>query len=356
MDTWSIEEVEAIVKDYFVMLNCELHGEKYSKTEHRQKLAMHLNDRSEGAIEMKHQNISAVLDELDMPFISGYKPFRNYQRSLLPDAVLDYLANDTTLANQVSSIPGNMQTVSMSNESLVKSSPQDENKENKSEGNPKPNILEQVEQALVSVNETVKFLYREANSISKDSHEQLVAVQKAIKQLNKRRIEVPDRLLQIKSTLLLEVSKKENVRASFDELITGIFHLVNEIRPPARGRTRVRDARSSRGYTNTIPKFIQVGNQEKYPVHRWCDVVQIGCNILLDRYPKKHEELCHMRTKKLPLLSRSPGVFRQPISLNYGLYAEGCRNANGLHNFLMKIIAVCGDDPENFKIEVERID
>ncbi len=81
-EDWSHEEVEATVADYFDMLNKELHGQDYNKTEHRHHLAALLNKRSDGSIERKHQNISAVLRDLDFPFINGYKPLGNYQQML----------------------------------------------------------------------------------------------------------------------------------------------------------------------------------------------------------------------------------------------------------------------------------
>lgn len=49
--------------------------------------------RNEGSVEFKHQNISAVLSELGLPWIRGYKPRRNYQGALL-DAIADYLAKN----------------------------------------------------------------------------------------------------------------------------------------------------------------------------------------------------------------------------------------------------------------------
>lgn len=36
--TWTLEEVEAVVADYFAMLEAELLGQKYSKAEHNRKL------------------------------------------------------------------------------------------------------------------------------------------------------------------------------------------------------------------------------------------------------------------------------------------------------------------------------
>lgn len=80
--SWSITENEMIADDYFDMLGKELRGERYSKTEHRVAL-MDKISRSKGSIEFKHQNISAVLEVLGLPYIQGYKPRRNFQESLV---------------------------------------------------------------------------------------------------------------------------------------------------------------------------------------------------------------------------------------------------------------------------------
>lgn len=92
-ESWSREEVEATVADYFHMLTLELAGQQYNKTEHRRSLIRSLNDRSEGAIERKHQNISAILIEIGCPYIAGYKPLGNYQ-SLLYEVVADRLKSN----------------------------------------------------------------------------------------------------------------------------------------------------------------------------------------------------------------------------------------------------------------------
>jgi hypothetical protein len=73
------------------MYEKEMRGEKYSKTEHRRYLKPKLNQRSDGSIEFKHQNISAVLLDSGYPYIKGYKPAKNYQ-SLLRDVVHHYLS------------------------------------------------------------------------------------------------------------------------------------------------------------------------------------------------------------------------------------------------------------------------
>jgi hypothetical protein len=90
-DGWDWLECEAIVQDYFAMLNDELIGKPCSKAEHRRALVPKLNQRSEGSVEFKHQNISAILIELGQPYIKGYKPAFNYQHQL-KQVVLSYLA------------------------------------------------------------------------------------------------------------------------------------------------------------------------------------------------------------------------------------------------------------------------
>lgn len=92
---WSRAEVEALVTDYLHMLTQELAGQQYNKTAHRRALARKLNNRSDGSIERKHQNVSAVLRDLNCFYIPGYKPLSNYQ-SLLFDIVLERIASNPT--------------------------------------------------------------------------------------------------------------------------------------------------------------------------------------------------------------------------------------------------------------------
>jgi hypothetical protein len=60
-EDWSRIEVELIVKDYLAMLSFELAGILYNKTRHREALLKKLPNRSNGSIEFKQGNISAVL-------------------------------------------------------------------------------------------------------------------------------------------------------------------------------------------------------------------------------------------------------------------------------------------------------
>jgi len=91
-DSWSKIEVALIVADYFDMLNKELNRIPFKKADHRKQLLPLLNNRSDGSIEFKHQNISAILINLGRPYIAGYLPRYNYQ-NLLEDEVIEYLIN-----------------------------------------------------------------------------------------------------------------------------------------------------------------------------------------------------------------------------------------------------------------------
>lgn len=89
---WTREEEEAIVADYFSMLSRELRGEPYNKSEHRRTLMKLMPSRTDGSIEKKRQNISAVLLQLGYPYIDGYKPLPNAKTSLRT-VVRTYVAN-----------------------------------------------------------------------------------------------------------------------------------------------------------------------------------------------------------------------------------------------------------------------
>jgi len=103
---WDWLECEFLVNDYMVMLEKQLKGSKYSKADHRRELMGRLNNRSKGSIEYKHQNVSAVLVELGLPYIPGYKPAFNYQKQL-KQVVLSYFAGNQSLLDDVNSFGEN---------------------------------------------------------------------------------------------------------------------------------------------------------------------------------------------------------------------------------------------------------
>jgi hypothetical protein len=93
---WSPTEITHTLHHYFQMLDLEISGKAYSKAEFRRKLQPLLDQRSKGAIEFKHQNISAVLQKHGMPYIIGYKPMSNFQ-ALLEKLVLEYVQKKSEL-------------------------------------------------------------------------------------------------------------------------------------------------------------------------------------------------------------------------------------------------------------------
>jgi len=91
---WTEQELDLIVADYFSMLDAEIRRAHYDKTQHRQAL-MSLIDRSNSSIEFKHHNISAVLQQLDLPWINGYKPRDHFQKAIV-NAIDRYLTQHPT--------------------------------------------------------------------------------------------------------------------------------------------------------------------------------------------------------------------------------------------------------------------
>ncbi len=71
---WTDQENDLIVADYFAMLADDISARRYSKAEHRRALLPLLNDRSEGSVEFKHQNISAVLKGLGEDWTPSTSP------------------------------------------------------------------------------------------------------------------------------------------------------------------------------------------------------------------------------------------------------------------------------------------
>lgn len=99
-EDWSEDEVQSTVADYFEMLRLEADGLAYNKSEHNEILRKQLNGRSKASVELKHQNISAVLAGLGLPFIQGYKPRGNSQL-LLRKAVQEYVIQHSVAVGKI---------------------------------------------------------------------------------------------------------------------------------------------------------------------------------------------------------------------------------------------------------------
>lgn len=101
---WTENEVRLVVADYFNMLEAELLGKTYKKSEHRKALIPQLSGRSDGSVEFKHQNVSGVLVDMGLPYIEGYKPRSNYQ-SMLATEVESFLDQRPGFLQQIASAP-----------------------------------------------------------------------------------------------------------------------------------------------------------------------------------------------------------------------------------------------------------
>jgi hypothetical protein len=95
---WTNQELDLIVSDYFLMLSDEAAGIPFNKAQHNRLLRSKI-DRSEGSIEFKHQNISAVLQQLGLPRIRGYLPAANYQKAIIASIDPLPLAKSTCTAS-----------------------------------------------------------------------------------------------------------------------------------------------------------------------------------------------------------------------------------------------------------------
>jgi len=175
---WSREEVEAIVADYFEMLTAELQLRAYNKTEHRKRLRKLLNSRTDGSIELKHQNISAVLLRLGYPYISGYKPLSNFQQ-LLFDVISERLANENVQKTVLKSVEYPATDITVDNIlDRVEGPP-------KQSGETPPGKVKSVKEPRLIP--TVNYLEREARNSSLGTAGEKFAIQFEIARLRKAR-------------------------------------------------------------------------------------------------------------------------------------------------------------------------
>jgi hypothetical protein len=94
--------VDATVAAYFGMLLLKAKQEKFNKSQRNAALRQLLKARSQASVELEHQNISAVFHDLDLPFISGYKP-RGKSQLLLRNAVQKFILDRGDMVGRVAS-------------------------------------------------------------------------------------------------------------------------------------------------------------------------------------------------------------------------------------------------------------
>jgi len=93
---WPDAEIKPTVVAYFTMLRAELAGQRYVKADFNREVQT-ATGRSRGAVDYKFENISAVLMEIGLPYVRGYKPYPNYQGGLRVE-VERFLARDPEIA------------------------------------------------------------------------------------------------------------------------------------------------------------------------------------------------------------------------------------------------------------------
>jgi len=89
---WTAHEIDVAINAYFRMFRRELRGQHFVKADFRREVEAQIS-RSSKAVEYKFANISACLEELGFPWISGYAPMRNVQNALRT-RVRDYVGQD----------------------------------------------------------------------------------------------------------------------------------------------------------------------------------------------------------------------------------------------------------------------
>ena len=92
---WTDAENDVVVSAYLALLESELRGQSMVKAEVNREV-QRATGRGRGSVEFKFQNVSAVMRELRMPWVRGYKPAVNFQSSL-SDAVLRQVPAQTSL-------------------------------------------------------------------------------------------------------------------------------------------------------------------------------------------------------------------------------------------------------------------
>lgn len=102
---WTAEQVAIVVANYFLMLERERAGDKINKADLYRRIAPEVG-RSEKSIEWKLRNVSAVLDELGIAWISGLLPAHNYQDALVEAVEAQLGLHPKVLTDPVSIQPG----------------------------------------------------------------------------------------------------------------------------------------------------------------------------------------------------------------------------------------------------------
>jgi len=95
--------VATVVEAYFSLLQLDISGQSFNKSAHYRSLA-EITGRSPKSIERKFQNISAILDLLGHPWITGLAPLANFQQALAREVEQRLPSFDIQLDNSTTKI------------------------------------------------------------------------------------------------------------------------------------------------------------------------------------------------------------------------------------------------------------
>lgn len=88
-EDWTEAENEALVSAYFDLLEAEQASAPLVKSHVNEELREGpISGRSRSSVEFKMRNVSSVMDMLGLPWVTGYRPAVNTQRSALEEIVL----------------------------------------------------------------------------------------------------------------------------------------------------------------------------------------------------------------------------------------------------------------------------
>ena len=216
-------------------------------------------------------------------------------------------------------------------------------------------MLDEIENILSSLHGLVERLKSEAsNSVLGRKRKQFKTVCRSIEQLEADEVPVPDALRGLKSQLLLEIQTLEDGQQGLAKLVSGLSEILASVKnsSPHELPPGVNPPGESMSYTK--PRLVRIKGFEDIRVGSWRDVLQVVCSNLLERHPNRIPEIENLRDRKVKYISRNPNDFINPIKVHGDLFVEGTRSADRIYSFLRRMMAACGESPDDFEVEVER--
>ena len=177
----------------------------------------------------------------------------------------------------------------------------------------------------------------------------------SIQQLESKGVPVPDELRSLKTTLISEISSFEAAERALAALSQGMTEILGRLQPPSNGGVRAPHVpASNEDMSNTRPRSVHLGADFEAQVSSWREVLKVVCDQVLDRHADQIVKLEALGGRKRKYFGRSPGAFRSAVKLSSGLYVESHMSANSIFTFLRRVVAACGESPDDLEIEVER--